>query len=121
MAYDTPLPLPCPDLPYGMPLRPVSPDSLIHAEVKAFKMMVLILGVQLVSLLPYISVVTARYLREEYVSSDVKKVWSVLFLLLQVQFDRCKSRKLSLAIDGVNSRTCKGQSFFTLQDEHAFE
>ena len=37
-------------------------------------MMVLILGVQLVSLLPYLAVVTARYLREEYVSSDVKKV-----------------------------------------------
>ena len=37
-------------------------------------MMVLILGVQLVSLLPYLTVVTARYLREEYVSSDVKKV-----------------------------------------------
>ena len=66
-------------------------------------MMVLILGVQLVSLLPYISVVTARYLREEYVSSDVKKVRACLGdpLILQVQFDRYKSRKLSLAKDGV--------------------
>ena len=51
--------------------------SLLRAEIKAVKMMVLILGVQLVSLLPYLAVVTARYLREEYVSSDVKKVCEI--------------------------------------------